>query len=232
MKPNRLNVDPNTPDASKAYKHWLRTFTNFAAKFEADADSDKLELLINFVESNVFDYISDCETFADALSTLQSVYIKPKNVIFARHLLATRKQKTGESLDQYLNELKLLSKDCDFTAVTAEQYCSELIRDAFINGLTSSSIRQRLLENKSLDLSTAYDQARSLEVAQLSSNVYGGTQSDIVSAACSSEITSNAPVAAAQVSKKQSCWFCGKDRHPRTRCPACEANCNKCNRPF
>ncbi|CAJ1099294.1 E3 ubiquitin-protein ligase MIB2-like [Octopus vulgaris] len=35
----------------------------------------------------------------------------------ARHLLATRKQKLGESLDQFLNELKILAKDCDFVAV-------------------------------------------------------------------------------------------------------------------
>ena len=29
MKPDRLGVDPNSSDAAKIYKHWLRTFNNF-----------------------------------------------------------------------------------------------------------------------------------------------------------------------------------------------------------
>ena len=78
--------------------------------------------------------------------------MKTPNEIFARHLLATRQQRVGESLDEFLRELTKLGKDCKFRAVSAEQYKDELVRDAFINGLASPMIRQRLLENKSLDL--------------------------------------------------------------------------------
>ncbi|XP_029643460.1 uncharacterized protein LOC115217881 [Octopus sinensis] len=86
------------------------------------------------------------------------------------------KDKPGESLEQYLNELKILAKDCDFIAVNAEQHRYEIIQDAFINGLISNQIRQRLLENKSVDLSTAYDQARSLDVAQQGSSVFSNSE--------------------------------------------------------
>ncbi len=41
-----------------------------------------------------------------------------------------------------------------------------------ITGLRSSYIRQRLLENKTLTLSGAYDQARTLESAQLQAETY------------------------------------------------------------
>ena len=51
-----------------------------------------------------------------------------------------------------------------------------MIRDAFINGLLSQHIRQRLLENTTLDLEATYRQARSLESAQRNSDVYS-TQS-------------------------------------------------------
>ena len=54
-------------------------------------------------------------------------------------MLATRKQKPGESFDTYLNALKSLAKDCNFKAVTADVYQSESIRDAFIAGTTSST---------------------------------------------------------------------------------------------
>ena len=100
------------------------------------------------------------------MNILEEIFEKPKNSVFCRHLLATRRQQTDDSVDQYLQSLKRLAKDCDFQAVTATQARDEYIRDAFINGLTSNYIRQRLLENKTLDLNTAYDQALTLEMAQ------------------------------------------------------------------
>ena len=37
---------------------------------------------------------------------IKTIYVEPKNVILERYILSTRKQKAGESLDQFLNELK------------------------------------------------------------------------------------------------------------------------------
>jgi len=61
--------------------------------------------------------------------------------------------------------LKNLPKDCTFSAVTANQYHDELIRDDFINGLSSPSIRQRLLESDGLDITRAYELTDSLDRA-------------------------------------------------------------------
>ena len=47
-----------------------------------------------------------------------------------------------------------------------------MIRDAFINGLHTNIIRQYLLENKVLGLSSAFDQARSLDAAQKNSLIH------------------------------------------------------------
>ena len=73
-----------------------------------------------------------------------------------------------ESLGTYLQELKQLTKSCNFTAVTAEQHYQMYIRDAFISGIKSRAIHQRLLENLTLMLSTAFERAKSLEMAQRS----------------------------------------------------------------
>ena len=81
-------------------------------------------------------------------------------------------QQSGETLVEYINVLKLLAKDYQFKPVTAEIYRHELIRDAFINGIQSQHIRQRLLENITLTLEAAFTQARSLELAQKSSDSY------------------------------------------------------------
>jgi len=58
-----------------------------------------------------------------------------------------------------------ISKNCNFNDVTAEEYRKELARDAFINGLSSRTIRQRLLENYRLTLDQAFDIASSMSMA-------------------------------------------------------------------
>ena len=105
--------------------------------------------------------------------------MKPRNEIFARHILATRCQQPHETLDEFLQALKTLSKDCNFQSITASKYCEESIRDALITGSRSPSIRQRLLENNTLDWNTISDQARSLELAMRNSESYSSPPSSV-----------------------------------------------------
>ncbi len=120
----------------------------------------------------IFEYIGHCDSYDEAIATLRALYIKPTNEIFARHLLATRRKKSGETMDEFLQAPKTLAKDCKCRDVTATKYRDEAIRDAFITGLLSGSIRQRLLENSTLTLQTTFDQARSLDAAKKSSESY------------------------------------------------------------
>ena len=168
LKPERLDCDPSSPTAAQEWKHWLQTFKTFITALPQE-NLNKLGLLVNFVSSRIYESISDCSTYDDALSILQAQFVKPTNEVYARHCLATRRQEPGETIDEYFRALKVLSKECNFKAVTANQHCEESIRDAFISGLLSPSIRQRLLENKTLDLATMFDQARALDSAQKNS---------------------------------------------------------------
>ena len=173
--------------------------------------------------------------------------MKTPNEIFARHKLATRKQQLGESLDEYLQELKILGKDCNFSDVTAYQYRDEAVRDAFITGLLSTNIRQRLLENKTLNFQTAFDQARALDTAQRSSETYNNF-STTASAVKDSNIQQSkqqesiplnvqgeyhfpgnkcqdfAGRYVASTSQNMKCFFCGNKVHPRALCPARECD--------
>ena len=54
-------------------------------------------LLVNFL-TPVYEYIEDCETYEAAVAELKLVYAKMMNDLFARNLLATRRQLPGESL--------------------------------------------------------------------------------------------------------------------------------------
>ncbi|XP_064115027.1 uncharacterized protein LOC135221134 [Macrobrachium nipponense] len=172
LKPTRLDLDPSSPSAAKEWRHWHKTFSNFIQEC-GEMAPNKLRTLVNYVSPNVYEYIEECVNYDTAISTSEKLYsIKAPNEIFTRHLLATRQQKAGETLDELLRELLKLGKDCNLKAVSAEQYREELIRDAFINGLASPMFRQHLLENKTLDLQAAYNQAYSLDLAQRNASFY------------------------------------------------------------
>ena len=97
LKPTRLDLDPNSATAAKEWKHWHRTFTNFIDECGEKAP-DKYRTLVNYVSHNVYEYIEDCTDYNSALKVLEQLFIKMPNEIFTQHLLATRRQKPGETL--------------------------------------------------------------------------------------------------------------------------------------
>ena len=89
--------------------------------------------------------------------------------------MITCKQPAGESLDTYFQKLKRLSVDCNYQAVSAQVRKEEAIRDAFIGGMMSYDIRQRLFEDHNLTLRDAYNKARSLQTAQKNAEIYSSS---------------------------------------------------------
>ncbi len=235
LRPSRLDTDPGSSAAEKDWVHWVRTFKNFISVLPAEG-LNKLQVLTNYVSPRIFEYIGNCDSYDDALATLKSLYIKPTNEMFARHMLATRRQQSGETLDGFLQALKTLGKDCNFKDVTATVYRDEAVRDAFIRGLQSNSIRQRLLESTTIDLQSMFTKARSLDAAQKSSDSYVVSNPPSFPAAT---VTPSSPhsgefvddgectIAAATGPK---CHFCGYSKHPRYKCPAKDATCRRCQK--
>ena len=233
LRPERFDVEPCEAGATKKYLHWLRTFQNFVNSLSPDQQENNLNLLINFVSPSVFEIISEASSYDEAIGLLNNLYNKPKNEIFARHLLATCKQESGQTLDQFIQKLKSLAKDCDFKNSTATEIRDEAIRDSFISGLLDNGVRQRLLEQDSLNLQKAFETARSLELAQQQSQTYQSYPVASVTPSTSKENSEeNSPEnensSLAAVAAK--CYFCGFSKHPRSRCPAREAECRKCGK--
>ena len=227
LRPDRFEADPHSSGAAGERKHWYRTFNNFLEAIEPHKP-DKLKTLVSYIVPRVYEYIADCDDYDSAITTLEKIYVKPKNEVFARHLLSTRKQQTSESLHEFLQALKQLSGDCNFKAVTAEKYKEEAVRDAFISGLRSSVIRQRLLESRTLELQDAFEKALALDVAQKSSYSYTSDNSEVTKPSPTDD--TQAAVATVRVQKNSKCIFCGNNRHPHIVCPARESLCNKCGK--
>ena len=179
LKPDKFGTLHTDTNSDKKWRYWKRCFQNFLSKIAAtniveNATEDqvqaagtlKLELLINYVEPEVYEYISEETTYDSALALLDGLYLKPVNVIYARYTLLNRKKDAGQTVDSFLQVLRGLAKPCQFTLPnTSQLYEEEYIRDAFIAGLSSQDIRQKLLEENLLTLNEAYKKARALESA-------------------------------------------------------------------
>ena len=174
--------------------------------------------------------------FGYVVKTLQNMYIKTPNEIFARHLLANRRQQSGESIDEFLQQLRKLSKDYNLKDVTADQYREQLVHASFINGLSLPPIRQRLLENITLSLEQIYTLANSLDLAQKNADAYVQHithDASVIPFSAPDDNTcsySEAPVASAlaAVYPKRNCYFCDGIPHNRLKCPARESVCHNC----
>ena len=233
LKPSRFEVSPAAPNAAKLWRHWLATFENFLESIRTE-NLNRLVVLTNYVSADVYELFCDAADFDTALAILQNVYARAPNEVYARHALYSRKQQAEESLDEYVQALKSLSKDCNYRQVSAVQNREEAIRDTFIRGLQSGSIRQRLLENETLDLQTAITQARTLDTAQKNADLY---RTHVSLAMNTNEVPSDrtpsgdieTDLSCAAV-EKSTCSFCGFGSHPRYKCKAREAICHKCKK--
>lgn len=255
LRPKVFEIEPSAPNAQKLYKHWKVTFENYLeASIPAVTPSDnpiadqataaandkkRKHALINNISADVYDLVCDCEDYTAAITALDAAYVKPNSVVYSRHKLITCKQEANQSIDLFKQELQRLAKDCSFKAVSAEENKTQYMRDAFINGISSQHIRQRLLENMGeLSLDEAFTQARALEQAQTHSVAY---DSNTIAAVEPSDDSTD-PLAAApsqnnnnskshkKQNKKEQCYFCGNSRHPRTSCPARNDTCQNCKK--
>ena len=145
---------------------------------------------------------------------------------------------------------KRLSKEYNYAAVTADEHRQEGIRDAFVVGILSYAIRQRLLERENMTLTQILDRARSLETAQYNSekfcikqqgldadNSVASAQQLIYEATKLSSFPTmqrleadNCNICAASKLLETKCFYCGNKRHPRKDCPAKDSVRFKCKK--
>ncbi|GAA56029.1 hypothetical protein CLF_109672 [Clonorchis sinensis] len=139
FRPDRFDADPRSYSASEQWIRSHETFTNFLSCVELP-NVDKRKLLANFLSPSVYQHVRECTTYEDAIQTLGTMHIMPKSEVFSRHVLATTIEEPGQLVDAFLKKLRYLAKDCNFRAVSADEYRDEAIRNALITGLQCNSV--------------------------------------------------------------------------------------------
>ena len=192
---------------------------------------NRARILISCLSPSIYPLVEEDETSEQIVATIKAAYIKKKNNAYARHLLVSLHQQPGESVTEYAQTLKALAKECIFAAVTAEEYRAELTRDAFINGLSSPFIRQRILEKDELNLVQAVELADGLDRAQKQA-VQMGRETVMTVPESDPHVTFRlSQDCSLSAFTKRKCLFCGGKLHAgRRSCPAVNDVCHNCNK--
>ena len=99
-------------------------------------------------------------TYDEIVETLKTHFNPKPSPIIQRFKFNTRDRRAGESLANYVAELRALGEYCDF-GTTIE----DMIRDRLVCGINDHGIQRRLLQESNLTYQSAYDIAQAMETA-------------------------------------------------------------------
>ena len=90
-----------------------------------------------FPHDNIYDL-----TTLKLWEMMEIVFIRPRNITFDRYVFVSRKQKKGETVEQFYSILKELAENCDF-----ENRDEVIIRDIFVTNMLDDDIQRELLRD-------------------------------------------------------------------------------------
>jgi len=160
-------------------------------------------------------------------------YCSPKqNTIVERHKFNTRERGKEESIEQYVANLKLIAKGCNYGNL--EQ---ELIRDRIVCGTNSTRIKERLLREDELTLDKAIticraDEESKEQIKKLSEDipsVHGVRKFQKQKGKWEGKQSKQHIEGKQATSNTFSCRNCGT-KHAIRQCPAYGKTCHKCQK--
>ena len=153
--------------------------------------------------------------YAEVVKMLQDHYEPAPLVIAERYRFHQRSQDVGESIADYVAELRRLATKCKFEDTT--DFLEDSLRDRFVFGLRAEGIRKRLLTEPKLTFAKAIEIAQSVETAS----------KDAQQSSEQTGLRINS-VPAPTHARPNPCYRCGQTNHRASNCKFKEAICHLC----
>ena len=184
-----------------------------------------------FPHDNIYDL-----TTLNLWRTMEIAFIRPRNITFDCYVFFSRKQKKGETVEQFYIILKELAENIDF-----ENREEGIIRDIFITNMLDDDIQRELLRD-TVDPERAVSIAVNMEMGHQNQQRISSNNNNSASGSTINSIQSFNRFCGANARGNQSvrvavnraaigqCRGCGQVWTPTHRqvCPALGKKCNNC----
>ena len=239
-------IDFHSGNVADSWQRWKRQFEIYfaAAKLNKKAKATQEAILLHAAGPEAQDIHrafswSEAEDKHCYKTFLQKFtdYCEPrKNVVFERYEFWALDQRSTESVDAWLTDLRNAASKCEF----GEQENS-LIRDKIVFGVRDNALKERLLREPKLTLDKALDICRAAETSREQlRHMNKEAEAGIAKLALHDGSTKSSQPPSPYINNAKhygnvhktnthviNCDFCGYD-HERARCPAYGKTCSKC----
>eukprot|EP00731_Ephydatia_muelleri_P004101 Em0002g277a len=142
-------------------------------------------------------------------------HFEPKLIVIAeRFSFYRRSQLVGESVADFVAELRRLARNCQFG-----DFLDEALRDRLVCGLQNEAIQRRLLTEAKLTFAGALELAKAQEAAELQAKQF--KDPDI-------GVHKLSRTRLSEKDTREQCTHCGRRNHPPDQCRLKDCTCHKC----
>lgn len=185
------------------------------------------------------------DAYQASVRALNEYFNPRKNTDFDIFLFRQAQQYEGESIDAFHTRLQQLANNCGWNG--AEK--SKEVKAQIMLGCSSTDLRRKVLEKPTLSLDQVVSKGRAIEAAEAqtrrieegaetvaaispkhhkhATSGYNKSKSIQGKEDAHSESPTSDQVYESKF-QNQTCWNCGGERHPNTRCPARFHQCTNC----
>ena len=252
-------------DRYVAFKAWHDKWADWAVVTKLDQENAAYKVsMLRYAFTEETRRIYNTLTLSDAeaadhnaiIAKLKEFAKGTVNETMERHSFNSRNQEEGETFDDYITELKILRKNCNFC-----ENCSDgLLRDRIVGGIRDTALRQKLLSEEKLTLKKTEETCRAREKAKMGAKMFNEEKDDIEvdevtrrfgrnrfansqvtrhrsstrggrtpAPTAASQRTTSAPAVNNRPKPDRACRFCVRFHNwGRIHCPAWDKTCSAC----
>ena len=178
---------------------------------------------------NSFTFQSEADSmkYTKGVEQFEAYFGPRKNVTHSRFKFFTYRQELGQSFDDYHNQMRKLSTDCELLELR-----ESLLKDMLIIGLSDKNLQERLLRENNVSLDRTVEICRTVEITRSQANIIqNGVSSDlnVDEIRKNRRPVNNNPPRTYSPEMINKCKFCSYS-HERGSCPGYGKLCNNCKK--
>lgn len=222
----------------------IENFDSFLERFDTYLDVQKVpdalrpKVFISSLNPKLYQLLKNLlapeipsDQSLDSLKDVLRKHLNPKPLIIpSRHKFLNRKQHEGESINNYIAELRALALNCDYD----RNMLNVMLRDVFVSGLKDKTILDRLFEEDNIDLDKTLQIAVAMEKACKGANDVMGKGINALQVGKKNKLNYKKQSFPDRYKKdvctEEFCTRCTGTDHRKQNCKFISSRCNYCSR--